>query len=116
MTMSEPEIKKTIWQAEASNPESCEILRSALREVRDPELGLDIIQLGMVRDVEMKGSQVFIKMILTTPFCPYAPTMLEAARIKASQALNQPVQVELGDEPWDRAMMEDGAGFDWGIY
>jgi metal-sulfur cluster biosynthetic enzyme len=114
--MSETEFKKPLWQAETSNPESCEILRKALREVRDPELGLDIIQLGMVRDVEMKGSQVFIKMILTTPFCPYAPTMLEAARAKATQALNLPVQVELGDEPWDRAMMEEGTGFDWGIY
>lgn len=116
MNMPASESNKPLWQAEATNPESCEILRKALREVRDPELGLDIIQLGMVRDVEMKGSQVFIKMILTTPFCPYAPAMLEAARTKAAQALKMPVQVELGDEPWDRAMMEEGTGLDWGIY
>lgn len=114
--MPESESNKPLWQAEASNPESCDVLRNALREVRDPELGLDIIQLGMVRDVEMKGNQVLIKMILTTPFCPYAPVMLEAARAKASQVLNLPVQVELGDETWDRAMMEDGTGLDWGIY
>ena len=116
MTMPDSEPKKTHWQAETTNPESCEILRKALREVRDPELGLDIIQLGIVRDVEMKGNHVFIKMILTTPFCPYAPAILEAARTKASQVLNMPVQVELGDEPWDRNMIEDGAGLDWGIY
>jgi metal-sulfur cluster biosynthetic enzyme len=116
MIMPDSEPKKQLWQAEASNPDSCEILRKALREVRDPELGLDIIQLGMVRDVQMKGNQVFIKMILTTPFCPYAPAMLEAARTKAAQALNMPVQMELVDEPWDRAMMEDGTGLDWGIY
>ncbi len=114
--MSEAELNKPGWQAEGSNPETCEILRKALREVRDPELGLDIIQLGMVRDVEMKGNQVLIKIILTTPFCPYAAAMLEAARSKASQALKIPVQVELGDEPWDRTMMEEGTGLDWGIY
>lgn len=108
--------KKPVWQAETANPETCQILRKALREVHDPELGLDIIQLGMVRDVELKGNQVYIKMIFTTPYCPLAPTMLEAARLKASQALNLPAQVELGDELWDRAMMEDDAGLDWGIY
>lgn len=114
--MPETVRKKPVWQAEASNPETCEKLRQALREVKDPELGLDIIQLGMVRDVDIKGNQAIIKMILTTPFCPYGPTILDAAKSKAVQALGMSVQMELGYEPWDRGMMEDGASLDWGLY
>lgn len=114
--MADVENKKPIWQAEASNPETCEKIRQALRDVRDPELGLDIIQLGMVRDVAMNGTQVNIKMILTTPFCPYGPAMLDAAQTKVKQTLGMPVQVELGEEPWDRAMMEDGTVLDWGLF
>jgi len=114
--MTNFESKKPHWQAEKANPDTCEKLRQALREIRDPELGLDIIQLGMVRDVEIKGNQVLIKMILTTPFCPYGSTMLDATQIKAAQALGMPVQIELGDEIWNPSMMEDGTGMDWGIY
>ncbi len=114
--MSETVNNTPVWQAESNNTEACEKLRQALREVRDPELGLDIIQLGMVRDVEMKGNQVVVKLILTTPFCPYGPAMLEAAQTKAAQALGMSVQVELGDEPWDRSMMEDGTTLDWGLF
>lgn len=114
--MLEQASRKPVWQAEAANPETCETLRKALREVKDPELGLDIIQLGMIRDVEIRGNQVFIRMILTTPFCPYGPTMLDAAQTKAKQAVGLPVQMEMGEESWDKEMMEEGASLDWGLY
>ena len=108
--------KRPIWQAEAHNPETCEKLRQALRDIKDPELGLDIIQLGMVRDVEIKSDLVNIKMILTTPFCPFGPSMLDAAKKKAVESLGIPVQIEMTDEVWDMSMMEEGASPDWGLY
>jgi metal-sulfur cluster biosynthetic enzyme len=55
-------------------------------------------------------------MILTTPFCPYGPAMLEMTRQKAEEALNQPAQIDLGLEAWDFSMMEEGLGGDWGLY
>jgi metal-sulfur cluster biosynthetic enzyme len=104
------------WQIESSHPELAEPLRAALREVVDPEIGLEIIQLGLVRDVIIEGEQAQIKMILTTPFCPYGPAMLEMTRQKAEGALGMPTTIKMGTEMWDFSYMEDGAGADWGLY
>ena len=84
-------------------------------EVMDPELGLSIIQLGMVREVVIREKNASIRMILTTPFCPYAPALMENARQKAEKVLGFPVTMEMGDEAWDSSMMEEDAGADWGL-
>ena len=105
----------TLWQADRSHPQRAETLRKALGEVMDPELGLSIIQLGMIRDVEIQEKSVFIRMILTTPFCPYGPALMENARQKAEKALELPVIMEMGDEAWEQSMMEEDTGADWGL-
>jgi metal-sulfur cluster biosynthetic enzyme len=55
-------------------------------------------------------------MILTTPFCPYGPAMLETTRKKAEASLEKPVKIEMGSEMWDPSMMEEGAGSEWGLF
>ena len=55
-------------------------------------------------------------MILTTPFCPYGPAMIEMTRKKAEGALNRPTLIELGMEMWDFSMMEEGATPEWGMW
>ena len=55
-------------------------------------------------------------MILTTPFCPYGPALLEAARSKAQEAVDMPVYIEMGTQMWDFSFMEDGVGADWGLF
>ena len=112
-TQSENE-SKVIWQMESTHPQLAEPLRTALREVMDPEIGLDIIQLGLVRDVEIQEDQAKVTMILTTPYCPYGPALLEMSRKKAEEALERPVEIEMGLEMWDFSMMEDGSGAEWG--
>ena len=87
----------------------------AFREVVDPEIGLNIIQLGLIRDVTIADDSALVKMILTTPFCPYGPAMLETTRQKAEAALNMPTHIDLGMDVWDFSMMEEGLG-DWGLY
>lgn len=106
---------KAVWDADGIYPELCEELRKALRSVTDPELGMDIIQLGLVRNVTIEPDHVLIKMVLTTPFCPYGPAMMESTRSKAEEALKRDTHIELALEPWDFSMMEEDAGFDWGI-
>jgi len=114
---AEPNTKNNvIWQIASTHPEKVDTLKTALREVVDPEIGLEIIQLGLVRDVEMDGDQAKITMILTTPFCPYGPAMLEMTRQKAVAALAVETSVLMGAEVWDFSYMEDGAGADWGLY
>jgi len=105
-----------IWDAEKDHPETVSKLREALREVKDPEMGLDIIQLGLVRNISIMDNEVVIKMIMTTPFCPFASIMLDAAQKKATSSINMPVKVRLSDEAWDMTMMEEGTGMDWGLY
>lgn len=85
--MSEENINRPIWQIDSTHPELVEPLTDALREIVDPEIGLNIIQLGLIRDVRIEDDSALVKMILTTPFCPYGPAMLEATRQKAEDAL-----------------------------
>jgi metal-sulfur cluster biosynthetic enzyme len=111
-----PGTNRPIWDSESTNPELSEQLRDKLADVVDPEIGLNIIQLGLVRNVRIDTDQTVLKMILTTPFCPYGPAMLETTRQKAEEALNQPVVIDLGLEPWDFSMMEESLGGEWGLY
>jgi metal-sulfur cluster biosynthetic enzyme len=105
-----------VWQADSQDPARAEEIRAALREVIDPEIGLNIIELGLVRDLAFQEDKTWMKMILTTPFCPYGPAMLEQTRNKASQASGLPTTIEMGMELWDPSMMEEGAGADWGLF
>jgi metal-sulfur cluster biosynthetic enzyme len=117
--MSENEsntVNQITWAIHETHPEIVESMREKLSEVIDPEIGMSIIQLGMVREVEMENDIARIKMILTTPYCPYGPALIEMTKQKAVEAVNKPVTVELGMEPWDFSMMEDPSSLDWGMY
>jgi len=106
----------TYWDADQSHPDISSKLREVLREVLDPEIGMDIIQMGLVRNVTINNDSATINMILTTPFCPYGPSLLEETTKKAEKVLKFPVEIDLGMEPWDISMMEDKTDFSWGIY
>ena len=117
MTNSEPGSNRPVWQIESTNPEIVEKVTNAFKEIQDPEIGLDIIQLGLVRDVKIEeNNSAIVTMILTTPFCPYGPAMLEQTRQKAEEALNMPAHMDFSMEMWDFSMMEEGLGGDWGLY
>jgi len=91
-------------------------LRDALRNVEDPELGMDIVELGLVREVNIQPDITEIKMIMTTPFCPYGPALLEKTRRTAEAHLQTPVKITLGMEMWEPSMMEGGPPPEWGLF
>ena len=91
-------------------------LRESLRAVVDPEIGMNIVELGLVRQIDIQEDSAHVMMIMTTPFCPYAPQLLEQTRRTAQDFLGLPVTIEMGMEMWDPSMMEDGAANDWGLF
>jgi len=105
-----------MWDLDQSDPQLAVTLRESLREVIDPEIGLNVIELGLIRNVKLSENHAEIIMILTTPFCPYGPAILEMTRKKAEENLKIPTTIEMGMEMWDFSMMEEGAGGEWGIF
>jgi len=91
-------------------------LTEALRSVIDPEIGMNVVELGLIRDVDILEDRAHVTMIMTTPFCPYAPQLLEQTRRTAQEFLQLPTTIEMGMEMWDPSMMEDGAADDWGLF
>jgi len=112
----QPGTNRPVWKADKTDEKASQELKEALKAVVDPELGLDVIQLGLIRQVISEPDHVLIEMILTTPFCPYAGSMIEMVRQKADEALKRDVSISLGTEVWDFSMMEEGLIDDWGLY
>ena len=114
--MTEETINEIQWTIHTTNPELVKPAREKLAEVVDPEIGMNIIQLGLVRDISVENGVAHMKMILTTPFCPYGPAMIEMTKAKATEGLNMPITIEMGMDVWDFSMMEDPSALDWGMY
>jgi metal-sulfur cluster biosynthetic enzyme len=114
--MAESQTKQIEWGIHTTHPNLVEPARAALSEVVDPEIGMNIIQLGLIRDIQIENDMARLKMILTTPFCPYGPAMIEMTKAKAIEGLKMPVTIEMGIEMWDFSMMEDPSALDWGMY
>jgi metal-sulfur cluster biosynthetic enzyme len=99
---------------------SDELIRAALSEVYDPEIGIDIVSLGLVYDTRLDDDGLLtIDMTLTTPYCPLGPVIQTQAHAVCSPlpGVND-VKVELvWSPPWDpRTMASDEARLQLGIY
>jgi metal-sulfur cluster biosynthetic enzyme len=116
MSEEKETINQIKWAIHDTHPAKVQNLRDRLSEVIDPEIGMSIIQLGLIRDVTIENDIARMKMILTTPFCPYGPAMIEMTKAKAVEGLDMPVTIEMGMDVWDFSMMEDPTALDWGMY
>ncbi len=73
----------------------------ALREVVDPEIGMNVVELALIKQIIIGEAESEVKMILTTPFCPYAGSMIAQVKEQAESVLDHPVKVTLLAERWD---------------
>lgn len=80
---------------------NAESIRQALRQVKDPELDLNIVDLGLVYDIEVDEGAVRVNMTLTSPGCPAGP-MITNDVYKAVRALDgvKDVDVDIVWEPY----------------
>jgi metal-sulfur cluster biosynthetic enzyme len=93
-------------------PEREEVL-DALRVVEDPELGMDIVDLGLVYDVGVEGPNVRVEYTLTSMGCPVGPMIDEQIReTVAGMPGVEAVETELTwSPPWSPEKMSDDAKF-----
>ncbi len=94
-----------------AQPTSVEQVIDALRSVYDPELGMDVVALGLIYNVFVQDDgSVQVDMTLTTPGCPVAESLPEDAAAAVSDALGgAEVDVEVvWDPPWTPDRMSDG--------
>ena len=73
----------------------------ALRSVVDPEIGMNVVELALIKQIILGTDETEIKMILTTPFCPYAGSMIAQVKEQAESVVEHDVKVTLLAERWD---------------
>jgi len=94
-----------------------EVITEALKEVYDPELHYNIVDLGLVYDVEVSDGSVHIIMTLTTPACPIGPMMIEQVQENVGLLPGvKDVDVEITfDPPWGPDLISEEARADLGL-
>jgi metal-sulfur cluster biosynthetic enzyme len=73
----------------------------ALRAVVDPEIGMNVVELALIKQILLGDNETEVKMILTTPFCPYAGSMIAQVQEQVESVVEHPVKVTLLAERWD---------------
>lgn len=84
-----------------------EAVRDALRSVNDPEVGMNIVELGLIYGVELAPGKIRIDMTMTTPSCPMGAMITDEARA-ALKALAPDAEIDVQlvwEPPWDSSMM-----------
>ena len=87
-------------------------IREALRHVVDPEIGVNIVDLGLVYRIDVEGARARIAMTMTNPACPLADYLKALVASAIRQHVADVVDVDISLEwepPWDPDMMSDEA-------
>ncbi|MFZ5915346.1 MAG: metal-sulfur cluster assembly factor [Chloroflexota bacterium] len=95
-----------------------EQIQQALKKVYDPEIGINIVDLGLVYGIDVVDDQVFVNMTLTSPGCPVGPQIVRSVQREAAalEGVGQ-VDVQLVWSPlWSPEMMSEQAKDELGYY
>ncbi len=82
-----------------------------IKKIYDPEIQVNIYELGLVYDIKIKDKDVQVKMTLTTPNCPVAESLPKEVKDSIME-LKEVNKVDLDlvwDPPWDKSMMSEAA-------
>ena len=84
---------------------------SEIKKIYDPEIPVNIYDLGLIYDISIENHDVKVKMTLTTPNCPVAESLPKEVKdsIKEIKEVNDVSLDLVWDPPWDKSMMSDAA-------
>jgi len=90
----------------------------ALRTVYDPEIPVNVADLGLIYDVKIDGGKVLIDMTLTAPGCGMGPVLVEEVkdRVIAAPHVEEVIVDLVFDPPWSREMMTEEAQLELGVF
>jgi metal-sulfur cluster biosynthetic enzyme len=94
-----------------TEPTSAGILQ-ALRDVIDPEIGMNIVDLGLVYKADIVNGHVDVALTMTTPACPLGESIVEESKVAIQRHVPgiRSVSVDLvWEPPWQPSMMSDAA-------
>ena len=87
-------------------------MREALSRVVDPEIGENLVELGLVYGIEAVGNRASVQLTLTSPACPMGEMVLDDAYAALCDALPQEMEIDIEmvwEPPWDPAMISTAA-------
>lgn len=95
-----------------------ETILAALRQVKDPELNVNVVDLGLVYTIRTVDDQVHVEMTLTSPACPAGPQILReaAAALEGLEGVSKADVKLVMSPPWSVDLMSDEARDQLGIY
>ncbi len=82
-----------------------------IKKIYDPEIPVNIYELGLIYDIKIKDKDVQVKMTLTTPNCPVAESLPKEVKnsIMELKEVNKVYLDLVWDPPWDKSMMSEAA-------
>ena len=112
----EPEV--LTFETPADGKVSTDQVWEALRTVHDPEIPVNIVELGLVYDVAVNEDDVNVQMTLTAPGCGMGPVLVEDVkrRLKLVPLVGETNVNLVFDPPWSRDMMSEEAQLDLGLF
>jgi metal-sulfur cluster biosynthetic enzyme len=87
-------------------------VRECLRQVRDPELGENVVDLGLVQRIAVEGGRAEVVMTMTSPTCPLGDLLAEQAREAIRRGLPELAEVDVRIvlfPPWDPGLISEAA-------
>ena len=89
-----------------------------IKKIYDPEIPVNIYELGLIYDISVKDKDISVKMTLTTPNCPVAESLPKEVK-DSIMAIKEVGKVDLDlvwDPPWDKSMMSEAAKLELNLW